>query len=306
MSRSRCRRRRRDSMRNDFFEVLQQTGIGHFDFEGFFGCERSESEFHGVERRVSKADLSSLLSRNLTLRKYLYSMRLDRVLGAFCLVIDTMRGKGGMFRYADTIDKLLMLFGTLGSIGNGLMLPLLMVVLSGLINAYGQVNPESTDLIHIVDEYGLKLLCLAIGGGLSGFLKLDGYGMISIPNTIPNPFPNTTSSISVKYIPNIPQSILSQIPYSSFRIPNFPVRQNPTIHIPNFPEKPSHTEIPIGGKLSITHVVPSQHPTTPILPETPPSPYSDVVRQRRRGGIGLLRDGFRGDMAAELLAGLKP
>lgn len=88
----------------------------------------------------------------MTLRKYLYSLRLDRVLGAFCLVIDTMRGKGGMFRYADTIDKLLMLFGTLGSIGNGLMLPLLMVILSGLINAYGHVNPESTDLIHIVDE----------------------------------------------------------------------------------------------------------------------------------------------------------
>lgn len=43
---------------------------------------------------------------------------------------------GGMFSYADGIDKLLMLFGTLGSIGDGLMSPLTMLVLTGVINKY--------------------------------------------------------------------------------------------------------------------------------------------------------------------------
>lgn len=45
-------------------------------------------------------------------------------------------GGGGMFSYADGTDKLLMLFGTLGSIGDGLMSPLTMIVLAGVINEY--------------------------------------------------------------------------------------------------------------------------------------------------------------------------
>lgn len=48
-----------------------------------------------------------------------------------------MGKKGGIFRYADGVDKLLMVFGTLGSIGDGLMTPLTMFVLSRVINEYG-------------------------------------------------------------------------------------------------------------------------------------------------------------------------
>lgn len=43
----------------------------------------------------------------------------------------------GLFRYADKVDTLLLFFGTLGSIGDGLMSPLTMFVLSGVINDYG-------------------------------------------------------------------------------------------------------------------------------------------------------------------------
>lgn len=52
-----------------------------------------------------------------------------------CVAI--MGKKGGMFYYADGIDKLLLLFGTIGSIGDGLMSPLTMVILSGVIDEYG-------------------------------------------------------------------------------------------------------------------------------------------------------------------------
>lgn len=45
-----------------------------------------------------------------------------------------------MFRYADSIDKFLIFFGTLGSIGDGMQIPLTMYILKDVINAYGDKN----------------------------------------------------------------------------------------------------------------------------------------------------------------------
>lgn len=58
--------------------------------------------------------------------------------------------KDGIFRYAEGYDKFLMFFGTLGSIGDGLQIPLMMYVLSDVINDYG--NPNITVSISIVDK----------------------------------------------------------------------------------------------------------------------------------------------------------
>ncbi|KAL2496173.1 ABC transporter B family member 15 [Forsythia ovata] len=80
-----------------------------------------------------------------------------------------MGKKNGIFRYADRLDKLLMLFGTLGSIGDGLQIPLMMFVLSAVINEYGNLN--SSVSIHTVDKYTLRLLYVAIGVGLSAFVE---------------------------------------------------------------------------------------------------------------------------------------
>lgn len=46
----------------------------------------------------------------------------------------------GIFRYADNFDKVLMFLGTLGSIGDGLQIPLMMFILSDIINQYGLVS----------------------------------------------------------------------------------------------------------------------------------------------------------------------
>ncbi|KAL6193236.1 hypothetical protein ACLB2K_034320 [Fragaria x ananassa] len=80
-----------------------------------------------------------------------------------------MGKKGGLFRYADGVDKLLMVFGTLGSIGDGLMTPLTMFVLSRVINEYGAATLTFSN--DIVDEYSLKLLIVAIGVGISAFIE---------------------------------------------------------------------------------------------------------------------------------------
>lgn len=59
--------------------------------------------------------------------------------------------KTGLFRYADGVDKLLLLLGSLGSIGDGLTTPLTMVVLSGMINQYSVSDPDSFSN-HVVDK----------------------------------------------------------------------------------------------------------------------------------------------------------
>ncbi|XP_050216612.1 putative multidrug resistance protein [Mercurialis annua] len=80
-----------------------------------------------------------------------------------------MGGKDGMFRYADSTDKLLMLFGALGSIGDGLQYPLMMYVLSHVINEFG--NPNVILNKETVDRYSLKLLYVAIAVGFSAFVE---------------------------------------------------------------------------------------------------------------------------------------
>ena len=61
-----------------------------------------------------------------------------------------MGEKDSMFRYADGKDKVLMMLGTLGSIGDGLQYPLMMFVLSSIINDYG--NPGATLSNAVVDK----------------------------------------------------------------------------------------------------------------------------------------------------------
>ncbi|XP_031250117.1 putative multidrug resistance protein [Pistacia vera] len=81
-----------------------------------------------------------------------------------------MGAKDSMFRFADGKDKLLMLLGTMGSIGDGLQYPLMMFVLSSVINDYG--NPANSSLSNDdVDKYALRLLYVAIGVGLSAFVE---------------------------------------------------------------------------------------------------------------------------------------
>ncbi|KAK4370181.1 hypothetical protein RND71_009656 [Anisodus tanguticus] len=67
-------------------------------------------------------------------------------------------------RLLNGIDKLLMLLGTLGSIGDGLMTPLNMIILSSLIADFGTADDSFSN--KIIDEYALKLLYDAVGVGV--------------------------------------------------------------------------------------------------------------------------------------------
>ncbi|WVZ03394.1 hypothetical protein V8G54_024200 [Vigna mungo] len=78
-------------------------------------------------------------------------------------------GNNSLFRYADGVDRLLMFFGTLGSLGDGLQTPLMMYILSDVINAYGDKNSHLK--MHDVNKYALRLFCAALGVGLSAFIE---------------------------------------------------------------------------------------------------------------------------------------
>ncbi|CAN1134740.1 Putative multidrug resistance protein [Linum perenne] len=78
-------------------------------------------------------------------------------------------GKGGLFRHKDWVDMVLMVFGTLGSIGDGSMTPLTMYILSSVINEYGGSQLDGSN--STVDKYALRLLFLSILVGASAFLE---------------------------------------------------------------------------------------------------------------------------------------
>lgn len=75
-------------------------------------------------------------------------------------------GKDSMFRFADGKDKLLMLLGTMGSIGDGLQYPLMMYVLSNVINDYGNpakslLSNDDVDQVASPAYFATKILSLA-------------------------------------------------------------------------------------------------------------------------------------------------
>ncbi|KAE8667230.1 putative F-box and wd40 domain protein [Hibiscus syriacus] len=109
-------------------------------------------------------------------------------------------GGCGLFRYADGIDKLLLFFGTLGSIGDGMMSHVNMYILSGALNDYGSANQSFSN--DVVDKYALRLLYSAIGVGISAFIGnlyvTSDVHLIqdTIADKIPNCLAHLTSFIS--------------------------------------------------------------------------------------------------------------
>lgn len=49
----------------------------------------------------------------------------------------------GMFRYADRVDVLLMVVGTVGAVGNGMSEPLMSLIFGQIIDSFGQNTSRS-------------------------------------------------------------------------------------------------------------------------------------------------------------------
>ncbi|KAG2290692.1 hypothetical protein Bca52824_050296 [Brassica carinata] len=82
-----------------------------------------------------------------------------------------------LFAFADSFDFLLMILGTLGSIGNGLGFPIMTILFGDLVDAFGE-NQTNSDVSDKVSKVALKFVWLGIGTFAAAFLQLSGW-MIS-------------------------------------------------------------------------------------------------------------------------------
>lgn len=55
-----------------------------------------------------------------------------------------------LFVFADRLDVLLMIIGTIGAVANGLTQPLMLVIMSQLINTFGKSN--GTNITHEISK----------------------------------------------------------------------------------------------------------------------------------------------------------
>ncbi|GJS38632.1 ABC transporter B family member 21-like protein [Tanacetum coccineum] len=76
-----------------------------------------------------------------------------------------------LFAFADSIDYMLMIAGTIGAIGNGLCMPLLAIVFGEVVDSLGE-NQNNKDVVHLVSKASLKFVYLAVGSGVTSFLQV--------------------------------------------------------------------------------------------------------------------------------------
>ncbi|KAL5839191.1 hypothetical protein ACOSQ3_011895 [Xanthoceras sorbifolium] len=76
-----------------------------------------------------------------------------------------------MFTFADRLDFVMMIVGTLGALMSGLAQPLMTVMFGDLINSFGSATRDN--VVQLVSKVSLKFVYLAIGAGIAGFLQVS-------------------------------------------------------------------------------------------------------------------------------------
>lgn len=71
-----------------------------------------------------------------------------------------------LFAFADSFDKLLMIVGSIGAIGNGVSMPLMTVLFGELVDSFGQ--NQTNNVVSVVS----KVIHLSLFSHLSLFLDL--------------------------------------------------------------------------------------------------------------------------------------
>ncbi|XP_057790342.1 ABC transporter B family member 4-like [Salvia miltiorrhiza] len=72
-----------------------------------------------------------------------------------------------LFAFADSFDKLLMIVGSIGAIGNGISLPLMTILFGELVDSFGQ--NQTDNVVSVVSKVALKFVYLAMGAALRHF-----------------------------------------------------------------------------------------------------------------------------------------
>lgn len=64
-----------------------------------------------------------------------------------------------LFSFADKTDYILMLFGTIGAVGNGSCMPLMTILFGEMINSFGN-HQNNSDIVSVVSK--VKLCCSSL------------------------------------------------------------------------------------------------------------------------------------------------
>ncbi|KAJ0034691.1 hypothetical protein Pint_24170 [Pistacia integerrima] len=84
-----------------------------------------------------------------------------------------------LFSLADSFDCLLMFFGTVAAVGNGICMPLMALLFGELINTTGK--PVSTTvMVHGIYEVSLKFVYLALGSAVASFIRAQIINIIKL------------------------------------------------------------------------------------------------------------------------------
>lgn len=78
-----------------------------------------------------------------------------------------------LFGFADSIDKILMIIGSIGAVGNGISVPLMTVLFGELVDSFGQNQTKA--VISVVSKVALKFVYLAVGSGAAAFLQVTAW-----------------------------------------------------------------------------------------------------------------------------------
>ncbi|XP_071714963.1 ABC transporter B family member 11-like [Rutidosis leptorrhynchoides] len=76
-----------------------------------------------------------------------------------------------LFTFADSIDYVLMIIGTINAIGSGIIMPMQTVILGELIDIFGH-NTDNKLLVHQISKVSLKYVYLALGAGAAAFFQV--------------------------------------------------------------------------------------------------------------------------------------
>ncbi|KAJ6754459.1 hypothetical protein OIU79_027135 [Salix purpurea] len=76
-----------------------------------------------------------------------------------------------LFTFADRLDVVLMIVGTLSAIANGLSQPLMTLIFGQLINSFGA--SDRSNIVKEVSKVALNFVYLAVGSGIASLLRKD-------------------------------------------------------------------------------------------------------------------------------------
>ncbi|KAJ4972618.1 hypothetical protein NE237_005792 [Protea cynaroides] len=87
---------------------------------------------------------------------------------------ETLFSMRSIFMHADHIDTLLMFLGFVGAVGDGFMTPIMLLIVSKVMNNFGDSTTTETNVfVHNINTNAVDLLYLACGNWLVAFL--EGY-----------------------------------------------------------------------------------------------------------------------------------